>query len=695
MESPKVMLLRETMKTIERSVASLPIGIFEADPDCRVTAANDAYRQLVLDNGPLVTGSAPWVNAAPIERTAAEVAWRRAIDAGQDFVHTFRLLAVGDREVWVQISTQPVKNANGEIIGYVGSAQNSSAVATQHTLADQLVNLLDASSDAVLVFTPQGRLMFSNNGARTLFGEDEELADRFIQTVRDQVPREVLSGLSGEPWEGEVGFRGIDGIVRTLSAAVQVHRNDDGTISHLAVIARDITETRQLQDELTRQATHDALTGLPNRVLFLRKLAEALDHDRTNRRGVAVMFVDFDNLKHVNDSIGHAIGDHLLTNVAKRLVNATRPSDLVARIGGDEFVILCEGINDEHVAMEVAERIRQSVTGQLVLQGMDVYTSASIGIAMASAELLESQTPPDAAATLLSNADTAMYRAKQRGRGRCEMFTEQMRTVARERLMLASSLERALANNEFALMMMPIVSTHTGRISGAEALLRWNHSERGQLTPTAFLELADESGLIGPIGDWVVDQTSALLRRLLDSDTVERSFTVSVNISSRQLADTSLPERMLATVKRHGLDASQFVLDITETTLMDENPSVMRSLQSLQRAGFRIAFDDFGTGYSSLTNLRTVTADHLKLDASLVRDIGQHGGDDPVVRSIILLAHSLHMAVVAEWVTTEEQVQRLRLLGCDYMQGHRIGVPTAVADFESALRAREFDRRRA
>lgn len=673
----------------------MPIGIFEADPDCRVTAANDAYRQLVLDNGPLIPGSAPWVNAAPADRNAAEVAWKRAMDDGTDFAHTFRLLAVGDREVWVQVSTQPVRNGNGQIVGYVGTVQNASAVATQHTLADQLVELLDASSDAVLVFGTDGRLMFANNGSQTLFGEEAENAQRFIQTVRDQVPREVINGSSHEPWEGEVGFRGVDRIVRTLATSMQVHRNDDGTISHLAVIARDITETRQLQDELTRQATHDALTGLPNRVLFLRKLAEALDHSRTSRRGVTVLFVDFDNLKHVNDSIGHAIGDHLLTNVAKRLVNATRPSDLVARIGGDEFVILCEGIGDEHVAMEVAERIRQSVTGQLVLQGMDVYTSASIGIAMASPELLDTQAPTDAAATLLNNADTAMYRAKQRGRGRCEMFTEQMRAVARDRMLLASSLERALANKEFEILLMPIVSAHTGRIAGAEILLRWNHPERGVLAPSAFLELADESGLISPIGDWVMDQTSALLRKLSDDAAVERSFTMSLNISARQLADTSLPDRMLAAAKRHNLDAQQFVLDITESTLMDDNPAVMRSLQSLQRAGFRIAFDDFGTGYSSLTNLRTITADQLKLDGSLVREIGQHGGDDPVVRSIIQLAHSLNMAVVAEWVTTEDQVQRLRLLGCDFMQGHRIGVPMDVAAFESSLKTRSFDRRQA
>ncbi len=649
----------------------------------------------MLDNGPLIPGSAPWVNAAPADRNAAEVAWKRAMDDGTDFAHTFRLLAVGDREVWVQVSTQPVRNGNGQIVGYVGTVQNASAVATQHTLADQLVELLDASSDAVLVFGTDGRLMFANNGSQTLFGEEAENAQRFIQTVRDQVPREVINGSSHEPWEGEVGFRGVDGIVRTLATSMQVHRNDDGTISHLAVIARDITETRQLQDELTRQATHDALTGLPNRVLFLRKLAEALDHSRTSRRGVTVLFVDFDNLKHVNDSIGHAIGDHLLTNVAKRLVNATRPSDLVARIGGDEFVILCEGIGDEHVAMEVAERIRQSVTGQLVLQGMDVYTSASIGIAMASPELLDTQAPTDAAATLLNNADTAMYRAKQRGRGRCEMFTEEMRAVARDRMRLASSLERALANKEFEILLMPIVSAHTGRIAGAEILLRWNHPERGVLAPSAFLELADESGLISPIGDWVMDQTSALLRKLSDDAAVERSFTMSLNISARQLADTSLPDRMLAAAKRHNLDAQQFVLDITESTLMDDNPAVMRSLQSLQRAGFRIAFDDFGTGYSSLTNLRTITADQLKLDGSLVREIGQHGGDDPVVRSIIQLAHSLNMAVVAEWVTTEDQVQRLRLLGCDFMQGHRIGVPMDVAAFESSLKTRSFDRRQA
>ena len=445
---------------------------------------------------------------------------------------------------------------------------------------------------------------------------------------------------------------------------------------HWSAIASDITEARQLQTELTRQATHDALTSLPNRVLILRKISEALERSRTTRNTVAVLFIDLDKLKHVNDTIGHAVGDQLIVTIAQRLVAATRPSDVVARIGGDEFAVLCEGLLDEHVSMEVADRIRVSISGSLILQGVEIESGASIGVALATQEMLQTESSVDAAITLLRCADTAMYRAKQRGRGRCELYNNEMHSAARERLVLSSQLEQALAARQFSLVYQPLISAHTGRTVAVEALLRWNHPERGELTPAAFLDLAEESGLISPIGDWVLSTASTAMREWIDSGLLDRHCALHVNVSRRQLSDTTFVDRASTILSETGLDAQQLVLETSESTLIDNNPTILRTVTTLKRQGVRIAVDDFGTGYSSLSSLRTFPADQLKLDGTLVRDVGRtDGGDDPIVRSLIQLAHSLDLTVVAEWVSTSDQVDRLRILGCDILQGNHISEP--------------------
>ncbi len=679
---------------IDRSIASLPIGVFETDINGRLTSANDAFRVLALGGGSITQGAAPWVNAQPAERQLAEAAWQRSRETATPFTFEFRLWKPDGEVMWVHVSTQPQLGTNATITGYVGTAHDVTDAVVKRVLSEQLVGLLDVTADAVLVFDQHGTLMFCNDGARELIGVSDQIglndaaAQMFIQAIRDQVPREVTLSSTSNRWEGELGFRSPDGIMRTLSIVLQIVRAADGTISHYSAIARDITEAKQLQDELTRQATHDAMTGLPNRVLFLRKLSEALERSRTLKRGVTVLFVDLDKLKDVNDNIGHGVGDQLLNTIAKRLVSATRPSDVVARIGGDEFVVLCDGLGDEHVAMDVADRVRQAMTGQVILQGIEIFTSASIGIAMATPALLAEESPNDAAVTLLRNADTAMYRAKQRGRGRCEMFSEEMRKSDRDRAALSSELERALATHQLFVVHQPIVSTHTGRVAGTEALLRWNHPERGIITPPVFLEMAEESGAIGPIGDWVIRQACTDARSWMDTQTVDSSFVVHVNVSARQLSDSGFVERVMGSLKDTKLEPSHLALEINETTMLNDNPAIMRTLTALKRLGVKLAIDDFGTGYSSLAHLRDFPADFLKLDGTLVRDIGLQGSDDPIVRSIIQLAHSLNMSVIAEWVTTDDQTQRLRLLGCDFVQGNRIGEPVVASEFAPLVQSR-------
>ena len=652
---------------------------------------------MVLGGAPLSVGTAPWVNALPQERTECERRWVQHRDSGETFTVEFRIgLATGE-VMWIQVATQPVV-IDGALAGYIGTAIDCTTLVTQRQLSDQLVGLLDVSGDAVLVFDRVGELMFANDTARTLIGVTDpgagagDVAARtFMQAVRDQLPRVLLDAAppadSSHRWEGEIGFRSPDGIARTLSVVVQVVRDANGSVHHWATITRDITEERQSQAELARQATHDALTGLPNRVLFERKTTEALERSRTTHSSVAVLFIDLDKLKHVNDTIGHAVGDQLIVTVARRLAAATRPSDLVARISGDEFVVLCEGLLDEQVALDVAERIRTSITGPLVLQGVEIEAGASIGVAMSTPELLNTESAADAAVTLLRSADTAMYRAKQRGRGRSELYSEDMRTAAKARQTLASELEQALAGDQFAVVFQPIESAHTGRVVAAEALLRWNHPTRGLLAPGAFLDLADESGLIAPIGDWVLNESARTVAEWISSGLVDRGMAIHVNASRRQLSDITFVDRALTILRDNNLEGSQLVFETSEATLVDNNPSVLRTVTALKRQGVRIAVDDFGAGYSSLASLRTFPADLLKLDGTLVLDVGRtDGGDDPMVRSLIQLAHSLNLIVCAEWVTTEDHVQRLKVLGCDLLQGNRIGEPISAEAFATKLR---------
>lgn len=643
----------------------------------------------------MVVGSAPWVNASASERAAAERAWEETRPLAGAFTHEFRLMSADGGVRWISMHLEPVRDATGALTGFVGTAADHTDMVTRRTLSEQLVGLLDVSADAVLVFDRGGRLLFCNDGAKQLVGvsdaDHDTIADTFLRAVRDQVPREVLNASptlaspAENRWVGEVGFRSPDGIVRTLSLTLQVVRDASGVVQHFSAIARDVTETKQLHDELTRQATHDARTGLPNRVLFLRRLAEALEKDRTLKSGCAVMFVDLDRLKIVNDTMGHDVGDVLISNIAKRIVNATRPSDTVARNGGDEFVVLCDGVTHEDIAHDIANRILQAVTGQMVLQGTEVFTSASIGIAMSSQQLLAEYSPADAAQILLNNADTAMYRAKQRGRGRAEVYSDAMRAEARDRVALGHALERALATGQMRLVYQPIVSAHTGRNAGVEAYLRWDHPQRGELTPATFIPVAEESGMIGPLGDFVVTKACADMRGWIETGLVDRSFGLHINVSSKQLTDPSFVDRTLTTLRDSGLEAGQLIVEVIEQTVLDDNPSVGRSINALKRAGIRLAIDDFGSGFSSLSSLRNFPADLLKLDGSLVRDIGQQGHDDPIVRSIIQLAHSLDMTVVAEWVSTEEQAKRLRVLGCDHLQGNRIGEPVTADEFARTL----------
>ena len=477
-----------------------------------------------------------------------------------------------------------------------------------------------------------------------------------------------------------------DGSRIWISESARVVRAPSGQFICYEGTVQDITERHQAQEQIRHRALHDDLTGLPSRAMLLEKLNAALALAERQASSVGLLFIDLNGFKQVNDTYGHDAGDHLLRQFAQELKSALRSTDVLGRWGGDEFVVLCGGGIDQHIALDLAERIRHALSGRTMLNGVEVDLSVSIGVAVSSAADVDGLSNSEAAIDLLRNADTAMYQAKRRGRSRSEMYSDEMRAESRIHKQLAGQLEKALAAGELSLAYQPIISAHTNRVVGAEALLRWTHPERGLLMPAQFLHLAEESGAIVPIGDWVTTQACTDTRAWLDAGLVDRTFSVHVNVAARQLAEGTFVERTLATVRQLELNPQQLTLDFEESTLNDQQPGTMRSLQALRRFGVQLALDSFGTGVSSLTALRTCEADVLKLDGSVARLLGASGDDDPIVRSIIQLAHALDMQVVAEWVSSADQLRRLRVLGCDLVQGHLLGEPTAAELFASRVR---------
>ncbi len=658
------------------------MGLFDTDVAGRLVSADERFRRLALAGAAVGVGRAPWANAAPDARAEIEIAWSRAVAAGGEFDTEATITQSDGRPARVRFVLAPRLAADGTLTGYTGVVIRA-AVAEPDDHRDRHIARM---SDAFLAVDTDSVVVFANRSAFVLVGLDPESGSvsetalrNLALAIQDQVPRSVLE--SEAVWRGEVGFRRSDGRHLTLDVDVVTRRRGDGTIDGFTVACRDISASSRLQAELVHQATHDPLTGLPNRLLFLRRLADAVDRNRVRRTSIAVLYVDIDQLKDVNDTLGHESGDVLITAIGRRIVGATRPGDVVARHGGDEFLVLCEGADDES-ALDIAERIRVAVAEPVVLQGVETRTGASIGIVVAKGD--DATSPPaQAALDLVHDADTAMYHAKSRGRSRCEVYSTDMRDRARQRAALAADLEQALARDQMHLVFQPIADATTGRVVAVEALLRWSHPERGLLTPSAFIDLAEESGFIVPIGRWVLTRAVESLRNWIIERKVDPHFRIHVNVSPRQLADPGFVEFATHLVEGGGVRTDNLVLEFGERALMRDD--TLRALQSIERLGVGLTIDDFGTGYSSLVHLRSCAADYLKLDGSFVRSLGLEERDTPIVRSVIQLAHSLDMAVIAEWVTTPDEQERVRSLGCDFVQGHLIGRPVEAADLLDLL----------
>ena len=451
---------------------------------------------------------------------------------------------------------------------------------------------------------------------------------------------------------------------------------DNPDVGGLVITLRDVTERVRLQKQLSHNAFHDALTGLPNRALFMDRLSHALSRGDSTTAPLAVLFVDIDDFKAVNDDLGHAAGDELLATIATRLRSCVRRGDTLARLGGDEFALLLEGTNPEQVS-ELAGDVLAALGRPLTLYDREINVRASIGIATRPAEPCE----PD---ELVRSADIAMYAAKRDGKGRFEIFEAEMTTDILGRLQLRADLERALRQDEFVVHYQPIVALDSGEVVGVEALVRWQHPERGLVAPAEFIPLAEETGLIVPIGGWVLRRACEQTQRWR-AQYPQHPLKVSVNLSARQLEAPDIVGEVSRALRDTGLPASALTLEITESLLMVDLPAAIDLLAQLRNLGVRLAIDDFGTGYSSLSYLEQLPIDILKIDQSFVSRLGAEGEESVMVRTITQLAQALNLGIVAEGIELPEQVRELRELECPLGQGFFFARPASDADFEALL----------
>jgi diguanylate cyclase (GGDEF)-like protein/PAS domain S-box-containing protein len=526
-----------------------------------------------------------------------------------------------------------------------------------------------------------GRFFRVNRALAQMIGraEDELLGASMLGlTHPDDRPKLVEATdrlLAGDTLTSQIEMRylHVDGRAVWVGVSVSVVRDVAGQPLYMVSQAEDITERKASGERLAHQAIHDPLTGLPNRLLFVDRLRRALASmhlDHAEGSGppagrVAVLFLDLDHFKVVNDSLGHSAGDRLLVAVADRLRAAIRPTDTVARFGGDEFTVLCTDVPDETAARELADRVAKAVCRPLQLAEGEVFVTASIGIALSGGEL---ETPE----TLLRNADSAMYGAKDHGRSRAELFNADAHDRAVTTLRTGNELHRALERNELRLHYQPIVSLETGRITGFEALMRWQHPERGMVRPDEFIPLAEETGLIVPMGRWALQEAC---RQASWWHGQGAEVTISVNLSPRQLAESTLTDEFAEVLHRTGVDPNAIWLEITESTLMRDAESAVVTLGKLRSLGVHLSVDDFGTGYSSMTYLKRFPVEALKVDRSFVDGLGEESGDTAICTAVVSLAHALGLRAVAEGVETASQMATLRQLGCELAQGYLFGRP--------------------
>jgi diguanylate cyclase (GGDEF)-like protein/PAS domain S-box-containing protein len=567
-------------------------------------------------------------------------------------------------------------------IGRMGDAFNALAGSLQASLSqvkageEQLkltAQVFHNSMEAIVITDTDNNIIQVNKAFTEITGYTQE-------EVLGKNPRILKSGhhppefyrvmwdilLTAGSWQGEVMDRRKNGEIYPKWLAVSALRNEEGRVANYVGSFTDISERKLSEEKILRLAYHDALTNLPNRLSLYERLKLAINLARRNNQQMAVMMLDLDRFKSINDTLGHNVGDELLVEVGKRLARSVRETDLVARLGGDEFVVVLTAIDTPSDAAEVAGKIIEAVSAPCLIGIHDLRTSPSIGICIYPNDA-------DEISDLIRDADVAMYHAKDMGRGNYQFFTGEMNQIAMRRQAIEAALHTALENHEFVLYYQPQLDLRSGHLTGVEALIRWMHPTRGMVSPAEFIPVAEETGMITPIGKWALREACRQLKQWQDEGI--SGINMSVNLSAVEFQDKELPGNIMAILAETGLEARYLDLEVTESMAMSSPDDVVETMRKLTEGGMSLSIDDFGTGYSSLSYLKLFPIRTLKIDRSFVKGIEEDANDADICDVTVLLAHKLGVSVVAEGVETAAQLKFLLSIGCDIIQGYLLSRP--------------------
>ncbi len=691
--------LRGNERHFRQIVETSQEGIWQVDTEGRTTYVNDRLAALLgydvdeLQGRPFFDyvageggarvarcwqrciGGSRGKNAEQITRLFS-LALRNCLRSGRRAheVDDVQLVRKNGAPLWTTVSIGPIFDDDGALSGVLAMLTD---ITDRRRAIERLylaAQVFNSAAEAIMILDAERRVIDVNSTFTAMTGYlprdvlGLQAGQPKARTLRNLASASLWKALeTQEHWRGEVIGRRKSGQSFPQLLNVNVVRNRRGELVNYIVVFNDITDLKASQERLEYIATHDRLTGLPNRNLFHDRLQHGLDTAARHGERLAVLFVDLDNFKSINDTLGHEVGDELLIQVADRLRASTRKEDTIGRLGGDEFTVLTENIEAfEEVPGVTAERILEVLAAPFDLKGHEVLVSASVGIALH---------PKDGrdVATLLKNADAAMYRAKESGKNNFHFFTEEMNVHATERLALENALRRALRRQEFFLVYQPLLALDSARIVGVEALLRWQHPERGVLLPEEFMPVAENTGLIVPIGDWVLQTACRQLREWLHDGAAD--VRLAVNMSARQFRQKDLPGVLRRIIEENRVPPSSVEIELTESTLMEDAETAAEVLGELKDKGVRLAIDNFGTGRSSLRYLQQFPIDHLKIDGHFTRDLVTNPNDQAIANAIITMGHSLQIAVVGEGVETRQQLDFLKTRGCDIVQGYYVDKP--------------------
>ena len=675
--------LRKLSRALEQSPASVVI----TDINGTIEYVNPKFEQASGYTAEEAVGKNPRMLKGG-ERTEDDYKslWQ-TLTAGKEWRGVFHNKRKDGSMYWEAASISPIRGDDGKITHYVGVKED----VTDRKLAEEQLRMnatvFDTTAEGIMVTDPTGRIKTVNAAFTKITGFEPE-------DVIGRTPKVLSSGRHDEKfyddmwkaltqygnWTGEIWNRRKDGTVFPEWLSIAAIRNDKGEINEYVAIFSDITQRKQNEEQILYQANYDLLTGLPNRTLLMDRLVQTILGARRENWSFALMFVDLDRFKIVNDSFGHVTGDELLQSVAERLRQSVRDVDTVARFGGDEFVVLVHGINVADDAMIVANKIIRTLSKPFELANRVVNIGASVGITLFPYDVADPENIMDVANALLSNADMAMYQAKSAGRSRYRFFQNSMQEQIKEHLALEQDLRRALENDELFLQYQPIHEAYEGEIVAVEALVRWRHPDRGLIMPGEFIGLAEETGLIGPIGEWVF---RTACQQVSDWRRDEVLYTgLTLNLSTRQRGLGFNAEKLAQILEDTELPPDSLTLEITENLLLEESTEAISWLNSFKEYGVKLSIDDFGTGYSSLGYLKRFPVDTLKIDRSFVTGLPDDTGDASLVTAIAAMADSLGIDIVAEGVETEAQWLYLKDIGCDHMQGYYFSKPVSPEQIE-------------